>query len=292
MNAVIAAAQFYANNFTSVTPAYTPAHPLVVTIDVGYGEVMGQSLPFGAVSASSDNGDFIGYNTYYSALTTALRNNPSPNALINAYVSGHVPTPAQFQALTGKDPSAANVFVSYAEEESLGITPAYTYGQPDGWIGIAKNSTGFFGTPMNYTSDLSLRTSGAISGYDAVGAAAHEIAEVLGRIAGLGATLVAGTGATWTPLDLVRYTGAGALDLTTKRGYFSLDGGVTNLGNYNTSFGDSGDWSSSSPAYDSYGFFSKGHAAPVSATDLLEVASLGFQLTATGNSNAASPTFV
>lgn len=292
MNAVENAAQYYANNFSSVSPSYTPANALLVTIDVGYGEVMGSSLPFGAVSASSDNGDFISYNAYYNALRAAVAVNPSPDPLLNAYVANHLPTPAQFTTATGKDPNATNMFVTYAEEKSLGITPAYTYGQPDGWIGIAKNSTGFFGTPMNYTADANLNVTGAISGYDAVGAAAHEISEVLGRVGGLGATLVSGTGATWTPLDLSRYTGSGALDLTTKKGYFSVDGGATDLANYNTSYGDSGDWASSSPTYDSYGFYSKNHSAPISATDLLEVASLGFQLTTTGNANAGSPKFV
>jgi hypothetical protein len=41
-----------------------------VTIDVGWGEVEGiaGSIPAGAVSASADNGDFLSYNTLYSAL--------------------------------------------------------------------------------------------------------------------------------------------------------------------------------------------------------------------------------
>jgi hypothetical protein len=143
---------------------------------------------------------------------------------------------------------------------------------------------------MDYTDDPLLNKTGSMphSGYDAVGAAAHEIGEVLGRISGLGTSLQSGTGATWTALDLSRYASSGVRDLTSKSGYFSLDGGLTNLGTYNTSAGDAGDWAYA--AHDGFGAYShSGYYSPVSASDLLETAALGYSLTPTGLADASSP---
>ena len=278
MAAVEDAAQFFATNLT--TPKLD-----VVNLHVGYGEVAGTTMPFGALSASSDEGDYVSYAT----LAAALRNvdgSPSSNPL-SSYVL----------ALPGSDPTgqasaSKDFFVSYAEEKALGLPIGTSRYQTaiDGWIGLAKNS---FFTKMNYSADPLLNKSGSMpqGGYDAVGAAAHEIGEVLGRIAGLGTSLQSGTGATWTALDLARYTGSGARDLTTKAGYFSLNGGATNLGTYNTSAGDAGDWASG--AYDAYGAYShSGYYSPVSATDLLETAALGFSLTPVGLADAGSPSKV
>jgi hypothetical protein len=290
MRAVKVAARFYANNFTTPTP-------VTITIDVGYGEVDGSALALGAASESSDNGDFISYNTLYAAMKHAPK---SVDWIVNAYFASELPTPGKFAAATGKSANAADIFVTYSEEQALGLTPAYTYGQPDGWIGLAANDpggflgTGLFATPMDYYSDTSLRSRAAntTGGYDAVAAAAHEIGEVMGRINGLGATLVPGTGATWTPLDLARYSTKGAgLDLTSAQGYFSVNGGAKDLGDYDNGGGDPGDWAQSNPLSDAYdGYFSQGNNLPVTDTDILENAVLGYQLTATGYANAGGAT--
>jgi hypothetical protein len=276
MSAVENAASFFARNFTTKTPS-----PDVVNLHVGYGEVAGTTLPFGALSASSDEGDYVSYATLADALRTAYGN--SPSALIRNLATGLPGSDPTGQATNPKD-----FFVSYAEEKALGLTIGTSGYQTaiDGWIGLAKNS---FFTKMNYTDDTTLNKTGAMphSGYDATAAAAHEIGEVLGRIAGLGTSLQAGTGATWTALDLSRYSSPGVRDLTAKSGYFSLDGGTTNLGSYNTSAGDAGDWASG--AYDAYGAYShSGYYSPVSVTDLLQTASLGYTLTA----NVGSPSRV
>jgi hypothetical protein len=278
MAAVVDAAQFFAKNLT------TPSSE-IVNLHVGYGEVAGTTMPFGALSASSDEGDYVSYATLAAALQKA--DGSSTDLLLSNYASKLPSSDPTGQASGSKD-----FFVSYAEEKALGL-PVGTSGYQtaiDGWIGLAKNN---FFTKMNYSADPLLNKTGSMpqGGYDAVGAAAHEIAEVLGRIAGLGTSLQSGTGATWTALDLARYTGNGARDLTTKAGYFSLDGGQTNLGTYNSSAGDAGDWASG--AYDAYGAYShSGYYSPVSATDLLETAALGFGLTTAGLAAAGTPSKV
>jgi hypothetical protein len=283
MTAVEDAAQFFAKNFTAPSPE-------VVTLHVGYGEVAGTTLPFGALSASSSEGDYVSYATLANALTNVNQN--SSDALIKNYTLG-LPSSDPTGQATASNPNPKDFFVPYAEEKALGL-PIGTSGYQtavDGWIGLAKNS---FFTRMDYTDDPLLNKTGSMphGGYDAVGAAAHEIGEVLGRIAGLGTSLQPGTGATWTALDLARFTANGVRDLTTNAGYFSLDNGATNLGTFNSSFGgDAGDWANG--AYDAFGAYSHtGHYSPVSATDLLETAALGFTLTPTGLANASNPTRV
>jgi hypothetical protein len=266
MTAVKDAALFYANNFTAPNQA-------TINLHVGYGEVAGSTIPFGALSASSSEGDYISYATLVAALQAV--NNSSPNSLVSSFIAGLPASDPTGQSTTSKD-----FFVSYAEEKALGL-PIGTSGYQtaiDGWIGIAKNSRL---TPMDYTDDASLLMTGAMptNSYDAVSAAAHEISEVMGRISGLGTSLQTGTGATWTALDLARYSSVGSRDLTTKSGYFSLDNGATNLGTYNSSTGDAGDWASN--VYDSFGFAHAGVYSPVSSTDIVETAILGYQLTTT-----------
>ena len=288
MTAVEDTAEFYAENFT--TPKAT-----TVEIDVGWGEVMGSTIPASAVSASSDNGDFLSYNTIYAALKAEPS---SGNSLLNTYFGSEIPTPAQFQTATGKNPSTADFFVTYSEEQALGLTPKYYYGEPDGWIGLSS------GVTWNY-QDTSLSATGANSGgYDAVAAAASEIGEVLGRIAGLGQTLGLGKGAVYTLLDLSRYSvSKNARDFSSSTaGYFSVTNGAAaegvpaNLGTYQTpgflTAADLGDWKTSSSVHDAFGYFTSGYNQPMSATDVLETATLGFQLTSNGVASAKSPTFV
>lgn len=282
MSAVENAALFFARNFTA-------PHAAVINLHVGYGEVAGSTLPFGALSASSDEGDYVSYATLANALRNV--NGNSPDTLVQNFTLG-LPSSDPTGQASAMNPNPADFFVSYAEEKALGLPIGSSGYQTaiDGWIGLAKNS---FFTKMNYTDDPLLNKTGSMphGGYDAVGAAAHEIGEVLGRIAGLGTSLQSGTGATWTALDLSRYSSSGVRDLTAKGGYFSLDGGTTNLGTYNNSAGDAGDWASG--AYDAYGAYShSGHYSPVSATDLLQTAALGYTLTPTGLTDASSPSRV
>ena len=114
----------------------------------------------------------------------------------------------------------------------------------------------------------------AVSGkYDAIGVLEHEISEDMGRVANYGLD-------DYSALSLFRYTSDGVLANTgNESAYFSIDGGNTNLAEFNNgSNGDPGDWASS-VLDDSYDAFSNaGVANTVSATDLKVMEALGFTL--------------
>ena len=118
--------------------------------------------------------------------------------------------------------------------------------------------------------------------YDAIGAFAHEISEVMGRFGSVGTEL--GTNV-YTPLDLFRYTSSGVRDLTVGPAspYFSINNGATNLGTYNNpaSGGDASDWVRTLPG-DFYGSGYSGRTGVVSPTDLVEDLVLGYKFTAAG----------
>src|SRR6185369_5545348 len=85
--------------------------------------------------------------------------------------------------------------------------------------------------------------------YDFVGTAEHEISEIMGRVARAGRNL--GTAdapyLVYTALDLFRYSAPSQPQLTSgDPSYFSINGGATNLNNFNNPVtgndGDLGDW--------------------------------------------------
>jgi hypothetical protein len=100
-----------------------------------------------------------------------------------------------------------------------------------------------FGAGWSYTYDPLNR---AVSGkFDFIGIAEHEISELMGRVARLNQT---GNGN--RPFDVFRYTGSGtpSTAFTDANVYFSINGGATNLKNFNANGngGDLGDWASGS----------------------------------------------
>jgi hypothetical protein len=72
-----------------------------------------------------------------------------------------------------------------------------------------------------------------------IGVALHELTHALGRVAGL----QQGGPNDFTPQDLFHYTAPGSLQLSegSNPGYFSIDGGITNLDNFDATNHD-GDW--------------------------------------------------
>ena len=243
MQAAIAAAQLYTTEFSN---------PEVINIQVGYGEVAGQRLPSGALAASES----YGYSETYSQVAAALQQDASSSTW-QATADASLPS---------SDPTnGGSFFVSTAEAKALGQVNAYG-GSVDGYIGLSSRY------PMNYTQS-------AISGsqIDAVGALEHEISEVMGRMGSEGSLFGSNV---YTPLDLFRYSGAGMRDLTPGSGYFSVDGGNTNLGAYNNpnNGGDAADWIGTLVG-DSYGDGYPGVVAAVSPTDLIEDSVLGYRMT-------------
>jgi hypothetical protein len=118
--------------------------------------------------------------------------------------------------------------------------------------------------------------------YDFFGVVAHEITEVMGRQMMDGENFQGGT--SYEPLDLFHYWAAGVPDFSaTTAGYFSPDGGTTNLGNFNTNpSGDFGDWAASVGNNSFLAFSSSGVVDPVTANDLAEMNLLGWDPTTSG----------
>ena len=246
--AVVVAAKVYTSDFSN---------PVVLNIAVGVGEVGGGSLPTGAVGASENNVYLESYAAVAGALGTA------DAALMASGQMSHTAISA-----TTAD-SAGSFLVTSAEAKVLGLATGQF--SVDGYIGLAAGSSLFYGGGKI-----------AATQYDAVGVAAHEISEVMGRISLAGENLAPYAHA-YSTADLFRYLSSGTLDTTPAAAYFSLNNGATNLDNFNGSManGDFGDWSTSTSktdAFDAVG--AQGVMYVVSATDQLEMAALGYKIAA------------
>jgi Big-like domain-containing protein len=244
--------QFFESHFSN---------PISITIDVGYGEVAGVSLPTGDLGASESYLTSVSY----SQLETALANNA--NALGYSAAAASLP---------GSSPvSGANYWASTAEAAALGLTGASS--SLDGYVG--------FSSKYNFAYNDS---SGVPSGqYDFFGVVAHEITEVMGRTMMDGA--IFGSGPGYQPLDLFHYSAPGVHSYVgSTAGYFSADGGTTNLGNFNTSAnGDYADWAGS-VGRNAFLAFSGGGVNPVTANDLTEMNLLGWTPSSTSTAPAVT----
>jgi len=246
-----------------------------IDVSVSWGSVDGYALPTYAVGASVD--PLYGYYSYSqirSLLIGESLANPSGTALATAVAHLARSTPS----------GVSRYVVPSAEAKTLGIIPGNA-ADIDGYIGFA-------GTTSNYTFNT---TGGAVAiksgtfDFDAV--AAHELEEVLGRISGIYSNT---TPPYRTVFDLFRYTSPGVLnDSYTTPAYFSINGGQTNLGNFNNSSagGDRGDWetlTSSSDIQDA--FISPGEHLNLTAVDLTGLDVLGYGGSNLGDTGAGTPT--
>jgi autotransporter-associated beta strand protein len=198
----------------------------------------------------------IGVDTYSEART----------ALINDATSAD-DTSANASLPSSPDPTAGGAFLySRAEGKALGLIPSDS----------TNDGTFTFGAGFTYTFDP---TSRAVGGsFDFMGVAAHEVSEIMGRIALLGQNLSGSPN--YIPYDLFRFTSSGtrSLNQTNTNVYFSVNNGATNLKGFNNpGGGDLADWASG--ANDAYNAFSSsGVMNPITPVGVRAVDVIGYNL--------------
>jgi hypothetical protein len=191
-----------------------------VKIGVSWGSVYGRTLGTGNIGGSYDPFyTALSYSALVTDFTNRAKANPSDTVL--ASVAAHFPK---------SDPTKLNKFeIPTAEAQALGLAASKLSGN-SGYVGFGSSTKWDFNP-----------ADGVTTGYfDFEGMAAHEMAEVLGRITGLYTSTP-----TWaTPIDAMRYAAPGVANFSySNAAYFSIDGGKTNLGAFNVSGGgDRSDW--------------------------------------------------
>lgn len=259
--------------FKAVARDYSSSfnNPATVNVNVSWGSVAGQALPATAVGASVDN--LYGYFTYAQVrndLASFSAANPADTALATAL--RNMPT-------TAPTSGPSRYVIASAEAKALGLISP-TQSSADASIGFAGSTSGYDFDPTNGVS---------AGTYDFAAVAAHELAEVLGRIGG-----ISSTSPSWrTPLDLFRFSAPHVLDSGyNDAAYFSINGGVTDLKNFNKapSGGDRTDWASTANVFDvSDAFIRTGTAYKLSAVDLTVLDVLGWGGSNLGDYGANTP---
>jgi hypothetical protein len=220
------------------------AVPITINIDVGYGEIDGGSL------GSSDLGASLYYENVYSY-----------SQVLNALQATDA-NPAAVSTLPSSDPTNGGyLLLTTSQAKAVGLMSGSSL---DGYAGFDSTANIF-----TYNN-----SNGVAPGqYDFFGTVAHEFAEVMGR-------MIPGSSSYYSILDLFDYSAPGARDLVgAPPGYFSINGGTTNLDNFNTNpNGDYGDWAGSA-GNDSYlAYDNAGVVTPVTATDVAVMSAIGWSL--------------
>jgi hypothetical protein len=234
---------------------------VTINIDVGYGEIGGQSLESSALGENEPNLVPVSY----SSVRSALQAQGAPGA----------------STLPSSSPlSSGSLYITQAEAQALGLYP--NNGSLDAYVGFTSA----------FSFSYSATAKPASNQYYFIGVAEHEISELMGRMSMLDQAP--------TPMDLYRYSSPGVRDLTTggtgSSAYFSINNGTTNLGTWNnqTSNGDLGDWYPQGPApggNDAYNDYSNpGVINVVSANDITLMQALGWTTSTTQLSQGQGPT--
>ncbi len=240
---VSAVAAFYQSQFTD---------NITFNLHVGYGEAHGSTLGPGALGQSSWFLNSFGYTAIRNALVADAKTGDDSTGLGNVPVS---------------DPIGGThtYWLAQVQQKALGLLPNSSV--VDTWVGFSNT----------FAFDYD-RSDGITAGqYDFYGTVAHEIAEVMGKNLLVGETIGTTTNS-YVPSDLFHYSSPGARDFSgTTRGYFSINGGTTNLNNFNTNpGGDFGDWKSSAGNDSWRAFSNSGVVNAVTETDLKFLDVIGF----------------
>lgn len=245
VSAVLAAAQYLESLFVN---------PVTLNISVGFGEIDGSTLGGNTLGASST------YITHYSYATQR-------NALASDATSpDDASTVASLPAIS---PVSGTFWATTSEAKALGLAPANGT-STDGYIGFSSS------LPFTYND-----ANGVAAGsYDFFDVALHELTEVMGRLLFAGET-IGGVADGYDLLDMLHYDAPGLFDYAPYSGYLSINGGVTDLANFNTvSGGDPGDWDASmgNDSYDAFTY--SGVVNPMTQADIREMDALGWNLAA------------
>ncbi len=232
------------------------ASPITLNIQVGYGEITqnGQSTPVSSGAEGGYNDDqLMGMSSFESLYGSKATSLDQRTALAN------------FPSAI----SATLIDLASAQEKALGFI-AGNAAASDGSVGFQPNGGG------GIVYDFNPFQRGVGQQWDFIGVALHEITHAMGRVAGLG------QGGADTILDLLRYSAPGHLQSSASGSpaYFSLDGGVAHLANFDATNGDAGDWAlgSANDANNMQG--SLGAANDFGQVDLRELNGIGFQRSA------------
>jgi hypothetical protein len=243
--AVAAVVQFFQSHFLD---------PVTVNINVGYGEVDNQLLGSGALGESITDFNRFSYSQIRNALALDAKTADDSSAVASLPMS---------------DPISGShaYWMATAEAKSLGLLSSTN--NIDGYVGLSSIANIF-----DYDN-----TNGVTAGqYDFYGVVAHEISEVMGRQTMNGEPFVGTTA--YEPLDLFHYSSPGHRTFSgSTAGYFSIDGGQTNLDSFNTnSNGDFGDWAASAGNDAFLAFSQSGVLNAITATDLKAMDILGWDI--------------
>jgi len=234
------AAFFTAMNYVASLYDSLFTNNVTITINVGWGEADGNTLGSGALGESYKY--YQGFT--YAQIRNALINNEQNSTQSQAY-----------STLPTTDPTGGStVEIANATAYALGLTSTID----QGWVGFDSSASW----------DFNVNSTPSSGQYDFIAVAEHEISEVLGRDSFLNNTV--------SEMDLFRYSANGVRDLTPSppsgysQAYFSINGGATDLDNWNPTpgNGDLGDWAGSA-GDDSYLDYSgSGHQNYLTTTDL------------------------
>ena len=255
--AFIAAVNYVVNYYDTLF-----TNNVTINLNVGYGEVAGQTLASNALGESYAPSYA---SESYSSVVNALKAEGAPGA----------------SALPSSSPLPGYLYMPQAEAQALGLQSFVS----TSYIGFSSSM------PISYAANV----TPASNQYYFIGAAEHEISEMMGRT-----SLINDQPTYYTPMDLYRFTAPGVRDTAAagsgSTAYFSVDNGVTNLGtwNNNASNGDVGDWYPSGPAAggnDAFNDYSSpGVINVVSANDITLMEALGWTTQATQPSGSVTVT--
>lgn len=199
---------------------------------------------------SNPGGGFLAYGQFFGGIELSFTQ-------LMGDLSRVMTTPADKTMLADIPTDTGGIYlISPAQEKAWGILSP-TSSEVDGSVTFNP------GFNWNVANDGGL-------GYSVVGVALHELTHALGRV------LIDDEP---TEMSLASYSDAtGKLDLTTTDArYFSVDGGKTNLANFDTT-SDPGDLSGTSDAFNA--FLIPSHAYSWTGLDSEMMDALGFEMTA------------